>query len=380
MLPFRISRQALDMAAAATDWAMLASRRVATLPLWYKGPESQIQINQNMLAAQNTVKESFLKAQGALDLAEKSTHRLVFENRTLASAIGDNFAGVPITNIQPAFRLKDMDACPAEIAADYKKSGFKNIVILIAGLFCDEGLWQKGDDPLADIFIKKRIYPIYFRFNPGVHVSTNGKALLELCNSLAEQPEMKNRDFSFITYSLGGLILRSALYYDQHTTSSLRRRIKKAIFINSPDGGSYLEKLGFLLALGLKASFIPALISIGHVGDQRSDGIKDLSHGIIREEDWQSSDHFERYGAQKYFGELNGIDAIQIYSLINRNNSIASYMGDGIVETGSLTYLTERVFKPAESHFHKRVYTIDQHDHFSVLTSSDLRNILKKNL
>lgn len=323
---------------------------------------------------------AFQIAMESLNVADETTRKAIFENIHTSSIAGESFARINISDIKPSFRLHSEDVLCEEIATDFKKSELSRAAILFPGLFCDESLWEnsKGEKSVQDVLNEHGIYPIKLRFNPGSHISKNGKAALALLNNLISIPDFQNKKIDIITYSQGGLIFRSLLYQAIQKKIPISDHIRKAILISSPDGGSYLEKLGFWLGLTMEYTPLPNMKLLGMIGNQRSDAIKDLSHGIIREEDWKNSSQLKRYISDKYFGELDDIDAYQIFGLVSgQENPLHSWIGDGIVETQSLTYLSKKVYEKKENP-ESRVFFLKNHSHFTILQSEETLNQISK--
>ncbi|MCR9142827.1 MAG: alpha/beta hydrolase [bacterium] len=449
-LPFDISRAVLEFADRASAGTLSGVRDLLTgsmqwtagqmdqlakiapkelPPGWHAGLNDAIQqlraieggTGEALTGALEATGTAFEQAQAAVHLADDVTRRTLFENLQLSSVVGESFAGViPTSKIQPSFRLitngdgvdVDIDA----VATDYvhfqktRPGNNAGVVLCVPGLFCDEGLWE--DAGISALLRDAGMYPVYLRFNPGAHISANGQRLLELVDQLAAHPAFANERFDAISYSQGGLVLRSMLYYDGARDAAAKssapeniageniageetaiaatehpervepgpiaRRLGRLIGINTPDGGSYLEKLGYWLGVGMQVAPIISLKAVGFIGNQRSDAIKDLSHGIIRESDWLSPNHTERYGRDYYFGELDAIDAYQIYSVISETDGPwESWLGDGIVEKSSLTLLSDRVYR-AKANPDNRVHCLFGKSHFQVVQAPETLAIVQK--
>ena len=150
------------------------------------------------------------------------------------------------------------------------------------------------------------------------------------------------------------------------------------IFISSPDGGSYLEKSGFWATVIMERAPNIAFMLLGIIGNLRSDAIKDLSHGVIREEDWNSFNYLSRYWKSHYFGELENIDCYQFYSSFGEDGSpFQEWLGDGIVELPSLTILTENVFLRKDRK-ELRSTNIVGNNHFTILQSGLLKKRIRE--
>lgn len=331
-------------------------------------------------------KKAFEIAINSMDIAQRHSIDFIYDNRVISSILGSSHNSlISLTDIKMSFRKNGYDITVKDVYDDFKRSGYNKIILYIPGLFTDETLYQdfsvKIDDReitssgIADSYLKYGYYPLIVRFNHGKHISDNGKELYKL---LSEFVEFDNYvQINIISYSIGCLITRSMLYYARENNSYLGiRNIRRVVFISSPDGGSYLEKLGFWFGFLMESSPVTALKLIGIIGNLRSDAIKDLSHGVIREEDWNFSNPISRYFQDKYFGELDGIDCYQFYSSFSQDdNPFHEWLGDGIVELPSLQFLTKKVFlKKDRSEL--RSINIEGNNHFTILQSGLLRKKL----
>ncbi|EKR63319.1 MULTISPECIES: triacylglycerol lipase [Leptospira] len=335
---------------------------------------------QGLTRALSSTAKAMRTTLDALEKTDVVIKRIFFENIPVSSIIGESFAGLVTTShIQASFRLEGKDAEIQEILMDWQKSKLPRLILCIPGLFCDEGLWNaKGEVPLSDTMKECGYYPIYLRFNPGIHLSTNAKLMLNLVETLLNSPELKGNTLDVISYSQGGLIFRSALYQAKQKNWPFSDRIRHALVINSPDGGSYIEKIGFWLGLGAESLPILPVNILGFIGNQRSDAIKDLSHGIIREEDWVQNNQIKRYINDLYFKELDEVNATQIYSLVTKEESKwSSWIGDGIVEKPSLTLLSDKVYRK-KSDPESRVNCLLETSHYQVITHPETHKILRR--
>lgn len=352
--------------------------------------------------------DAFRTAVEALDLADRTTAEALFENIQVSSIVGDSFAGwVPTSKIVPSFRLpRDGggygDVSAEAVAADFVNGKRKKIVVGVPGLFCDESVWI--DSGMEALLGERGYYFVKMRFNPGAHISDNGRRLGEMLDELLAALDAagvttgllkdKKINLDFLTYSQGGLVLRSALYYavSERDDRAFPARTGRAVMIASPDGGSYIEKIGFWLGFGLEFAPLTSLKALGFIGNQRSDAMKDLSHGIIREEDWKERDPVERHldlrsagkrAESYYFGELDDVDAYQLYGVIKedcgdaRQDFWRDWLGDGVVETDSLESLSETVFRK-KSRPENRVHVFPGLSHFQVVGSPEVQAVVRQ--
>ncbi|TGK12038.1 alpha/beta hydrolase [Leptospira fletcheri] len=334
--------------------------------------------NSGLIRALESTAAAMQTALGSLDQADSFVKKKLFENIPVSSIVGESFADFVTTSaIQPSFRLNGRDASASEVLQDWQRSGLTRTVLCIPGLFCDEGLWS-AEGPFSPVatMVREGYYPIYLRFNPGAHISKNGEALYSLLKDLFALPEFQDEKTDFLSYSQGGLILRSAFYLAEKDGFRFSEKIRHALFVSSPDGGSYIEKIGFWLGLGAESLPVFPVNLIGYIGNQRSDAMKDLSHGLIREEDWQRKDPIGRYGQEFYFGELDEVNATQVYSLVSEKpGDWSNWIGDGIVEKSSLEALSERVYRK-KANPEKRVRVLFGLSHYQILTSPGFQEVL----
>lgn len=310
-------------------------------------------------------------------------------NRIISSLIGSPFGDFRLSGIEMNFREHGKDVRVEDLVRHYIRVIAANnsdaqFIIYVHGLFNDETLWTKikpGKFLMAEELKNKHFYPIYLRYHPGLHISENGKLGNSLFQDLFDELEkydIKNK-IHVVTYSMGGLVFRSSLYYAKvgNHPGCWRKKISKIIFISSPDAGSYLEKMGFWLAIGLSLSKTKLIRRIALASNIRAESMKDLSHGIIREEDWNTVNYFQRFLKPVSYGEIEGLDVYQIFSLLTEKESRwQNWMGDGVVEHYSLTALTKEIQKKPNSNLRTRV--LYGKNHFNILDGEDTYKIAKE--
>lgn len=326
-----------------------------------------------LATAIQAVAEAFDRAGEGLQIADEVTHKSLFENVYIGSTTGTSFDALLKTQIEASFRMNDQDVTAAQVASDFRNSDLSRPILLVPGLFCDDTMWNAGNQNYLDYFRQKGCYPVLIRMHPGLAISDNGKKLFELLNAWFEQEQTP---LHILTYSNGGLILRSALYLATIEKSSWIQKIGKVVTVSPPDGGSYIEKIGFWLGAALRTIPSFGLQILGWIGHMRSDAMKDLSHGIIREEDRNTLHQISRYSANLYHGELDQIDAYLVYSLISDSNDpIRTWLGDGVCEKRSLEYLRDSVYLK-KLNPDSRIHIIPGKSHFQILGSSEIKTIL----
>ena len=325
--------------------------------------------------------EAFSKTIESLKHWEKVTDQMVAQNRVISSILGSTMDDkVRFTTIHMNWRLNGEDAKTEALIEDFKKSGKKEITVYIPGLFTDESLWKNQrikinermflSRGLSDFIEQWGTYSAFVRFNHGMHISENGRMLLELFRELNKNlPDTK---INIVSYSIGCLISRSMFYQAKTSQEGSLQNIAKVVHMAAPDMGSYLEKMGFWLGFLMEKTPITAVKVIGIIGNFRSDAIKDLSHGIIRKQDWAATSPFFRGGKDYYFGELDGADFYQAFAIFALpHEPHLSWLGDGIVETKSLRNLSSKLTYSL-SNPEKRILEVHGANHFTLLNSGKL--------
>ncbi|WCL50587.1 esterase/lipase family protein [Leptospira sp. GIMC2001] len=362
------------------------------LVFWEEGKRSMEETGQNLKKSsaetrqkiEGTIENTVALFKGTLEnlkIWERTTDQLITQNRVLSSILGSSMDDkIRLTTIDMSFRDNNEDVSTENVVKRFMESGKKEIIVYVQGLFTDESLWKDRriklknrkvlSRGLSEYLEKKNYFPVFLRYNHGLHISENGTKLLKLFRELHELlPDTK---VHILSYSLGCLIMRSMLYQAKKANDRFLSNLGRVVHVASPDCGSYLEKLGFWAGFLMERTPITAVKIIGIVGNFRSDAIKDLSHGIIRREDWAATSPFFRHGKDYYFGELDGFDFYQSYAVFSLpDGPLLSWLGDGIVETKSLKYLSERVVNKL-SNPESRVLEIHGANHFTILSSGKL--------
>lgn len=377
--------KSLSVPLKGTDIGLLLEKAGANVE------QGQEQSTAALARAMQATAQAFDTILKELDEKTEITNRLLFENIPISSIMGRSFLGLEVSRIRPSFRSGGRDVSTREMALAFEASGKKHLLLCVPGLFCDESLW----DSFLELFAAMDYFPVTVRFNPGAPLGENGQALLALMDEFLAEPPVAaalNLDFnrglssglSFgrrpassrqlraIAYSQGCLILRSALYYARQKRSALPAGMDRLLMIAPPDRGSYIEKWGFALAFVLSSLPGWPFELAAMIGNERSAAMQDLSHGLIRLED-RELDQGKRAGAQRYFGELDGIACSLCYSLVSQTeNPVTNWIGDGVVEKESLGAL-RKVYERTG-----KVYELTGYSHFQILGAPELPQIIRE--
>jgi pimeloyl-ACP methyl ester carboxylesterase len=130
--------------------------------------------------------------------------------------------------------------------------------------------------------------PAYVRYNTGLHISDNGRALAGLLDKLIEAWPVEVHELVLIGHSMGGLVARSACHYAELEQRRWREAVHHVFCLGTPHLGADLEKGAN--ALGHALSRLPETRPMAQLLNARSVGIKDLRFGSCVEEDWCDCD------------------------------------------------------------------------------------------
>jgi pimeloyl-ACP methyl ester carboxylesterase len=130
--------------------------------------------------------------------------------------------------------------------------------------------------------------PIELRYNTGLHISDNGRALALLLEELREAWPVALEEVVIVGHSMGGLVARSACHYGHTEGQRWTGAVRHVFCLGSPHLGAPLEK--GVNALGWALGRVPETRPLANVLNVRSAGIKDLRFGACAEEDWCDCD------------------------------------------------------------------------------------------
>ena len=132
---------------------------------------------------------------------------------------------------------------------------------------------------------------VYLRYNTGLHISDNGRALGDLLDALVSAWPVPVQDVVLVGHSMGGLVARSALHQAGGGTADARgwtALVRDTVTLGSPHLGAPLERGVHRLAAQLAR--LPETRPLARVLTLRSVGIKDLRRGTLVEADWTGRD------------------------------------------------------------------------------------------
>ena len=175
------------------------------------------------------------------------------------------------------------------------------IAIFVHGLASHEQLWAYPRDPetpttrlsYGSLLLKDFDYtPLYLRFNSGLRISKNGRALSSLIEDLLVAYPVEVEQIVLVGHSLGGLLIRSACHYGSDTSSDWVAKVAKIFYLGSPHLGTPWEDWAQDIFHNMSGSEHPVARKVGQIYDSmyesRGAAIKDLRQPHLIDEDWQS--------------------------------------------------------------------------------------------
>lgn len=219
------------------------------------------------------------------------------------------------------------------LAASLPRPGGK-LIVLAHGLCMNDLQWnRKGHDHGAALARDLGYTPLYLHYNSGLHVSTNGRELAALLESLVRHWPVPVEELAILGHSMGGLVARSACHYARVAGHDWPRVLKRLVFLGTPHHGSPLERGGNWVDLLLGIS--PYTAPLARLGKIRSAGITDLRHGNLLDEDWADRDRFERSGDPRQPVPLP--EGVECYAMaaMAREGFGSPWPGDGLVSPDS---------------------------------------------
>lgn len=154
------------------------------------------------------------------------------------------------------------------------------LLVLVHGLCMNERQWtRRGHDHGAALSESLGCAPIYVRYNSGLRVAENGRALAEMIESLVGTAAAPVEEIFILGFSMGGLVARSACHHASESGLVWPSRLSKLVFLGTPHHGALLERIGVWVDAAMECS--PYSEPLARIGKARSAGINDLCHGSV---------------------------------------------------------------------------------------------------
>jgi pimeloyl-ACP methyl ester carboxylesterase len=166
------------------------------------------------------------------------------------------------------------------------------LLVLVHGSSMNDLQWtRRGHDHGAALERDLGHTAVYVRYNTGLHVSENGRALADLLETLVAEWPVPIEELTLLSHSMGGLVCRSACHAAVAAGQRWSAVHRRMIFLGTPHHGAPLERGGSWVdrLLGVSRYSAP----LARLGKIRSAGVTDLRFGSVIDEDWSGRDRFE---------------------------------------------------------------------------------------
>jgi hypothetical protein len=154
------------------------------------------------------------------------------------------------------------------------------LLLMVHGLCLNERHWRReGHDHGAALGAELGFVPVYLRYNSGLPVADNGRALAALLERLMAHWPGEAPEIAIVAHSMGGLVTRSAFHHAARVRHAWSGRVQDIVFLGTPQHGAPLERAGHWLDRAMDLS--PYVAPFTRLGKARSAGITDLRHGNV---------------------------------------------------------------------------------------------------
>ena len=164
----------------------------------------------------------------------------------LNGVVGDHLAATDNPLAIP-MRLR-RDGRPLELvrqalAAALPGAGGRPLLLVHGSCLDDLSFRRGGHDLGAALARDLGLTPVSLRYNTGLHVSTNGRALADLLEALLREWPVPVERLTIVAHSMGGLLARSACHYAAAAGQGWLGRLGDAVFLGTPHHGTPLADL-----------------------------------------------------------------------------------------------------------------------------------------
>ncbi len=198
------------------------------------------------------------------------------------------------------------------------------VMLFVHGLCLNDEHWIRDGHNHGLVLATDLGYtPLYLRYNTGLPIAENGRALAEMLESSLRDWPQQLSEFVIVGHSMGGLVARSACHHGSLAGHDWLQHLNGLVSIGTPHHGTPLERGGNWLEYAM--DFSPYAAPFTRISTKRSAGITDLRHGCItdtRQEFVPLPEDIECYAMAATLGK-------------KRNKVGEKLIGDGLVPLDS---------------------------------------------
>ena len=213
--------------------------------------------------------------------------RMLDDPQAITMAVRHEGADVPATGWPLAEAFRDATSHP---------------VIFLHGLCENDESWANGSKTVGTTYAERIAAetdgtPVMVRYNPGLHISENGKHLDALLQQVVEAWPVPVTRITLIGHSMGGLVARAATNHATASGQTWHHLVRNVVCLGTPHSGAALEKVAHVGSRVLRA--VPETRPFGRILESRSAGIVDLRHGYITKDEWEGQDLTGQWGLDR---------------------------------------------------------------------------------
>ena len=224
-----------------------------------------------------------------------------------------------------------------------------HLVVLVHGLFESEICWRGDeDDPSLMEALESRLHltVLSARYNSGRRIQDNGEQLASMLDVLMAEWPVGIESIALVGNSMGGLLIRSACAVADQRNHEWLGNVGSIVTVATPHRGTPIEKGVDVVASALL--FADSTRPLGNFLDSRSEGIKDLRHGAVSVDGYQT---------------VSSIDHHVVAAVVSSNptSPVGALFGDLVVRPASAS--------SGDGQSVTSVTVVGGTNHFKVLTS-----------
>jgi len=154
------------------------------------------------------------------------------------------------------------------------------VLLFVHGLCLNDEHWiRDGHNHGLALATDLGYTPLYLRYNTGLPIAENGRALAEMLESALRDWPQQPSELVIVGHSMGGLVARSACHHGSLAGHDWLQHLNKLVSMGTPHHGAPLERGGNWLEYAM--DFSPYAAPFTRISTKRSAGITDLRHGSI---------------------------------------------------------------------------------------------------